>query len=117
MQLNWVKCQKDVWCELNSVNLDHEHFNNMHGVYIIWHAGPNPAVVYVGQGEIKDRLASHRTNHEIQEYASLGLYVTWAMVRVQDRDGVERYLADIWRPKVGAAHPIAERIVVNSPWE
>lgn len=116
MRLNWEKCQRDIWCKLNSVNLGHEHFNNMNGVYIIWHEGPNPTVVYVGQGNIKDRLASHRSNRAIQKYASLGLYVTWATVRAQDRDGVEGYLADIYRPIVGVDHPTAERIVVNSPW-
>ena len=77
------KCQSDVWCKLNSVDLNHEHFNNKNGVYIIWHEGPRHAVVYVGQGNIKERLASHRRDHEIQEYASLGLYVTWATVRAQ----------------------------------
>ncbi len=60
MQLNWTKCQGDVWCKLNSVNLGHEHFNNRHGVYMIWHGGSSPAVVYVGQGNIKDRIIEHR---------------------------------------------------------
>lgn len=117
MRRNWVKCQSGVWCKFNSVDLDHKHFSNMHGVYLIWHEGPNPAVVYVGQGKIKDRLAKHRSDQEIKQYASLDLYATWASVNVDYRDGVEGYLADIWRPKVGVAHPTAERMVVNSPWE
>lgn len=117
MQLNWTKCQSDVWCKLNSVNLNHEHFNNREGVYIIWHGGTEPAVVYVGQGNIKDRLAKHRSDPEIQSYTSLGLYVTWAIVMEQHRDGVEAYLANNWSPKVGSTHPPAQHIVVNSPWD
>ena len=60
MQLNWTMCQGNVWCKLNSVNLEHEHFKNMQGVYVIWHGGTNPAVVDIGQGNIKDRIAEHR---------------------------------------------------------
>lgn len=118
MQLNWMKCQGDVWCKLNSVNLDHVHFNDLHGVYIIWHGGTAPAVVYVGQGNIKERIDEHRRNKEIQQFEYLGLYVTWATVPKEYYDGVESYLADTWSPKVGVNHPqIIRRIKVNSPWE
>ncbi len=116
MQLNWTKCQGNVWCKLNSVNLEHEHFNNMHGVYIIWHGGTNPAVVYVGQGNIKDRIIEHRKDSAIQEYDYLDLYITWATVHVHYRNGVETYLADTWKPKVGVLHPKVSPIAVNSPW-
>ena len=117
MQLKWIQCRSDVWCKLNSVNLNHDHFNNRHGVYIIWHGGSDPAVVYVGQGNIKDRIVQHRDNRQIQRYAHLDLYVTWATVNTKYRDGVERYLADTWSPKVGEAHPTADPIEVNSPWD
>lgn len=116
MQLIWIKCQGDVWCKLNSVNLAHEHFENKHGVYIIWHGGTTPAVVYVGQGLIKERLAAHRANSDIQRFENLGLYVTWATVLAQFRNGVEAYLAAKWRPKLGDNHPTAPPIEVNSPW-
>ena len=116
MQLNWTRCQGDVWCKLNSVNLDHEHFNNREGVYLIWHGGPNPAVVYVGQGNIKERITVHRQDQSIQQYEHLGLYVTWATVRKEHRDGVESYLADKWEPRVGTRHPNARPIGVNFPW-
>ena len=116
MQLNWTRCQGDVWCKLNSVNLGHDHFNNRHGVYIIWHGGTEPAVVYVNQGDIKKCIANDRENSEIQEYKDLGLYVTWATVPERDRNGVEAYLADQWSPKIGKNHPQAPHIKVNSPW-
>jgi len=116
MQLNWIKCQGDVWCKLNSVNLNHEHFDNRHGVYVIWHGGTNPAVVYVGQGDIRTRLTEHRRDPKIQQYKPWDLYVTWATVSAPDRDGVEAYLAKRWPPKVGVSHPQASPIEVNSPW-
>ena len=116
MQLNWTRCQGDVWCKLNSVNLDHDHFNDRHGVYMIWHGGTDPAVVYVGRGNIGKRIADHRRDTGIQKYEPLGLYVTWATVIERDQKGVEAYLASQWSPKVGERHPQVPPIKVNSPW-
>lgn len=83
---------------------------------MIWHGGAEPAVVYVGQGKIRDRILAHRDDSGIQRFASRDLFVTWAAVNSEDRDGVETYLADKWRPKVGEQHPNAPKIEVNSPW-
>ncbi len=120
-QLTWIRCQDDAWCKLDSVDLAHEYFNTMYGVYIIWVGGEEPqVVVYVGQGHIKERLAAHRKNPEIFLYGDIldtDLYVTWATVARQDCDAVEAYLADKWHPKVGERHPRTPHIAVNSPWE
>ena len=117
MKLNWTKCQGGVWCKLNFVNLNHEHFNNKRGICIIWHGGTGPKVVYVGQGDIRERLTKHRSNPDIQKYEPLDLYVTWATVPESNLNGVEAYLAKIWAPKVGMSHPIDHPVQVNSPWE
>ena len=114
--LDWTKCQGDVWCKLNFVNLDHPHFNGLEGVYMIWHGGKSPHVVYVGQGMIKDRIRAHRSDTQIQEFAPQGLFVTWARVALQSRNGIERYLSNKWRPKVGSSHPSVPPIEVSSPW-
>ena len=116
LDLNWTKCQGDVWCKLNFVNLEHSHFDGIEGVYIIWHGGKKPRVVYVGQGKIRDRIRAHRSDVEIQEFVSQTLFVTWASVGRQQRNGVERYLADRWRPKVGSSHPDVLPIEVSSPF-
>ena len=116
MNVNWNKCQGDTWCELNNVNLKHEHFDNMTGVYIIWHGGNNPQTVRVGQGFIKDRIESHRSDSEVQAYADLGLYVTWAYVQENYLDGVEVFLAQNLNPLVGERFPDAPPIPVNLPW-
>ncbi len=116
-ELEWMRCWGDVWCKLNFVNLNHEYFDkDVSGVYIIWHGGPNPAVVYVGQGNIKERIDVHRKDPEIQEFEYLDLYVTWATVPEEYRNGVEAYLAYKWKPRVGTNHPQAPFIEVNSPW-
>lgn len=116
MEINWRKCGDDShWCSLE--NLDLDSVGDVAGVYIIWHEGNPGRVVYVGQGDIKDRLAIHRKNNQITRYAANGtLRVTWASVSSRDRDGVERFLADTWVPLVGDAHPDVQPIAVNSPW-
>jgi hypothetical protein len=116
MTLDWQKCTGDQWCNFIKLNLNHSHFDNLEGVYIIWHGAPNPAVVYVGQGIIRDRLNYHRQSQEILGFSNLNLYVTWAEVDSSSRDGVEAYLANYWHPKVGEKHPNAVPIPVNSPW-
>lgn len=116
LSLNWIKCQGDVWCNLMTVNLSHVHFRGLEGVYIIWHGGQNPRVVYVGQGAIADRLAAHREELTNTQYSSLGLFVTWASVDPAYRDGVERILADRLPPLRGERHPSAVPVSVNLPW-
>ena len=112
MQLAWQKCQGDVWGSFMYVDLSHSHFNNMEGVYIIWQG--NGPVIRVGQGIIRDRLATHRNDKVITTHPPL--YVTWAPIEALYRDGVERYLANILRPVVGDAFPNVIPIPVSLPW-
>jgi len=88
----------------------------MEGVYIIWHGGTDARTVYVGQGNIRERLSKHRLDREIQAYASKKLYVTWAAVDEGSRDGVENHLFDRLKPLLGERKPVANPIAVNLPW-
>ncbi len=116
MNLSWIKCQGDVWCKLSTVNLSHEHFNLMHGVYIIWHGGVSATTVRVGQGNIRERLTAHRNDPDVQAYALHTLYVTWASVLSVSRDGVEAFLAKRLQPLVGERFPTVPPIDVILPW-
>ena len=53
MQVSWVKCS-DNWCGLKTVKLDKVTAS---GVYVIW---TQRGYVYVGKGDIADRLQDHR---------------------------------------------------------
>lgn len=114
--ITWRSCANGENCSLNNVDLTHIAFDPS-GCYVIWHGGSEPKVVYVGQGQLRERLTSHRSNTYIQAYAALGLYVTWATVNEPARDGVEAYLADRFQPLVGDRHPDVPHIVVNGPWD
>src|SRR5271157_3319933 len=116
MNVSWVKCGGGNWCPLETLNLD--SVGDTAGVYIIWHSGNPGRVVRVGQGSpIKGRLSAHRSDKEILAYNKSGtLFVTWAAVPWNQRDGVERFLGDYWKPLVGSVFPDVQPIAVNSPW-
>lgn len=113
MNLIWNKCVKGIWCNFLSVNLDNAHFNNLEGVYIIWQGGG--PIIRIGQGIIRDRLFAHREDKEITAYSNL--FVTWTAISSQpSRDGVERYLANRLKPRVGNMFPSVNPIMINLPW-
>lgn len=110
--LTWKTCGDDGhWCNLKLLKL--EKISDV-GVYIIWHSGDPSRVVRIGQGNISERLSEHRNNPDITKYGEL--FVTWAVAGVNSLDGIERYLADEWKPLVGDAFPDASPIEVNSPF-
>lgn len=111
LQIEWIKCGGGNWCPFETVDLSGVAAQ---GVYVIWYEGNPGATVYVGQGDIAARIMAHRINTQIMAYAVFGtLRVTWASVPAAQRDGVERYLADYYRPLVGDAHPDCIAIPVN----
>jgi len=117
MHLNWIRYNSGKWCQLNSLALDNSHFDGLGGIYIIWHGGKKPATVKVGQGNIRDRLTHYKNDWEVQVYKELGLYVTWAAVNLEYRDGIETFLAKRLKPMVRRRITSAKDIQVNLPWE
>lgn len=117
LSVSWGKCTGGTWCPLETVDLAHNVFDGG-GVYLIWHGGPEPRVVYVGQATVmRDRLAAHRSDERILAYRSSGLYVTWTVLGAAERDAVEAYLAGRYAPLIGDRHPDVTPTAVNSPWD
>lgn len=116
LQVHWFECKSDYWCKFETLDLDTV---DEHGVYVSGYKkadGDFIYTIYVGQGDVADRLADHRADSKITNYGSKGtLYTTWAEVSVKNRDGVERYVADELKPLVGSRHPNVDPIVVNLP--
>jgi hypothetical protein len=124
LSLEWMRYDTVSWCRLESLTLADPYFDRMEGVYIIWRDSClDPTTIRVGQGIIRDRLADHRKDPQIQAYIQKvqaytqnELFVTWASVAREHRDGVEVYLANALGPRVGAVSPYAQPIEVNLPW-
>ncbi len=116
MNVTWLKTNNGGWHNLTSVDLAHSHFNDLKGIYIIWQRYVSTAnVVKVGQGVIRDRLQLHRNDEKIQAYNAEGLSVTWAQVNTLQCDSVERFLGDIYSPKVAQRFPDVVPLNVNLP--
>ena len=115
-QVKWMKCAGEVWCPLVTINVDHAYFDNVEGVYIIWHGGNSPATVYIGKGNIRAEIKARRTDPRLQPYTNLGLYVTWASVSPSDRDGIQISLSTKLDPKVRDGVTSGVPIEVNTPW-
>ena len=98
------------------MNLTHDHFNGLEGVYIIWHGGATPATVFVGKGTIRDRLTQHRADERIKKYEELGLFATWSVAPVEARAGIEAFLIGGLKPIVQDPLPPTEPVQVNLPW-
>jgi hypothetical protein len=120
-QLNWyLKDNNNHYYELNRVDLSHTDYDEFKGVYIIWYitASNTSTMVYVGQGNIRERIAAHRLDSRIQNYSNYTLFVTWAQVYLEpDRLGIEKYLHDKFNPLEGEPPPGVNPIRANTPWD
>lgn len=113
LKLSWYKSKAGSWLDLMALDLS---LVRSQGVYIIWNGASPSRVVRVGQGDVSARLSAHRSDPDVLRHGSGGLFVTWADVPAYERNGIERFLADVWRPLVGVAFPNAAPVPVNSPW-
>ena len=111
ISLFWTKCQGDIWCDFFKLNLEHPHFNNLNGVYIIW---SGKQVIRVGSGNIKERIAAHRNDLEITTFPDLK--VVWAKVDELNLKGVEKFLSESLNPLISERFPNDIPIPVNFPW-
>jgi len=116
MEIKWIACQDGEWCGLNQLNLCGTCFEDVNGVYLIWHRGAPPSIVRVGYGNIGERLAAEKADADVQQYAPLNLCVTWAVVDQRSRDGVAAWLAQTLKPLAALPCPDCAPIVVNLPW-
>ena len=91
------------------------------GVYVIY-LPPNE-VVYVGKGNVRNRIYSHRRStskvmkavpNRLDQYE---LRVRWAGVSIDHQNGVEAWLAQRLQPLAGEVWHNDEPIKVNLPWD
>lgn len=128
--VHWQKCIKNsLWCPFNEKLLNDgrlesrlgDYSAGISGVYIIW-AGTdnNHTVLKVGSGIIKEKLAAHLKDPEIQAYKPVRLYVTWASTlsvigpeKIQK--GIEKFLEIVFKPKLAENLPDVDLVIVNLP--
>jgi hypothetical protein len=88
--VEWEKCKAGTWCILLQLDLEHKHFDEMEGVYVIWYGDPNPVALRVGYGYIRNCLANERNDKDVLAYhmqvaeerlqEGMAIYTTWLEV-------------------------------------
>ncbi|MEK7390252.1 MAG: type IV pilus twitching motility protein PilT [Elusimicrobiota bacterium] len=117
LQVHWVKCQDGSWANLYAVDLDHAHFNELEGVYIVWHGGAKTEPLRVGAGLIRSKIEACRKDPAIRLFNDRELYATWACVDPGIRDSVVHFLCKKLAPKAQDEVPDALPIAINLPHE
>ncbi len=116
----WVKCEdkktKAVqWCDFWELDLD--SVGNVLGVYIVWGDSVVPYVIYVGKGEIAERIEKHRRKKDFIRCKDDGekMFVTWQEFPDKELRGREKYLANLLQPEIGERHPEKVRSIKTDP--
>jgi hypothetical protein len=110
MRLHWFICKHEGWFPFWPVDLNKI---TARGVYIIWSPSAK-TVVKIGQGDVADRLRSHRQDPKTKAFGA-DLLVTCASVLKKDRSGVESFLTEQYCPALEDRYPTAIPIAVNLP--
>ena len=98
--LSWyVRGSNNLYFPFEGYDLDQPYFDDLVGLYAIYYETKNRYIqyVYIGQGNIRERLKAHRLDQSIQTIALQNeLYITWAKDDSSEeiREGKEQYLHD-----------------------
>ena len=78
LNLDWEKNGND-WHKLEDLETLYVFAK---GVYVIWYGDgkPEESVLYVGQGDVANRLVKHQIDEKFKRFSHRGLYVSWAEV-------------------------------------
>ena len=116
LEVKWERTDQCYWHELMKLDFSEPSYNRLRGIFIIWHGGSEPRVIYIGQGNIAKVLEKLRLRREIENFESLGLYVTWAKFKPEQMNGVHRFLNDKLRPMLSMSKIEEHQIYVNLPF-
>jgi len=118
MAVKWNKCKGGIWCELFKLNIDHEYFAALEGVFILWYEKKGEILTLnVGSGNIVRELKKLKTDLAVKAFAEHGLYVTWAEIASTQQNGVLVYLSRNLMPKFQSPLPKALPIKIPLPWD
>ncbi len=116
LEVKWERTDQCYWHELMKIDFSDSLYNRLHGVFIIWHGGSNPRVLYIGQGHIAKELEKLKSKREIKKFELLGLFVTWAKFKPEHMNGIHRFLNDKLRPTLSMCKIEDHQIYVNLPF-
>jgi hypothetical protein len=116
MQVDWIMCKGNIWCELNKVDTDHKNLVGEQGVYIIWSGKEAKNILRIGSGIIRSEILKNQKDIAMLAFFHVGVYVTWAEVG-NKKDNVVAYLQQKLHPKFMDNPSKASPVNVNLPWD
>lgn len=113
LHVQWAKASDSQWFPLAAVDVRQVHDA---GVYVIWHDGRPSRTIYVGHGDIAERLRERQADRAVRMYRKFGrVRVTWAHVAEPLQQSVARYLTEKLKPAFGDALLLVESVPVELP--
>ena len=98
----WVKSPSGRFHRFVLLDAAKAGLSGIGGIYAIWHGGVRPEWVYIGKSD--DLAATFQDlagNEDIRSYnVRGGLFVSWALIREEYRNGALRFLNDSMKPLV-----------------
>jgi hypothetical protein len=112
--LKWSHPGSGKWWSFARIS-DSDAPRGLHGVYCVFQRLPGRyRTIWVGQGDIGERLAAHAREPRI--FGRPFLLVTWAETDAAQTDGIQKFLIEALRPIEGEQAPDAEPTTVNLPY-
>lgn len=118
MRVVWKKCAHGSWCELYKLNISHDYFNTLEGVYIVWYTNESGqrTVLSVGSGLVAKEFKSMKEDTAVLAFESYQLSVTWAAVPAKKQKGIVKFLIKTLKPMLTKKTPPGFPKKVNLPW-
>lgn len=106
----WARTSRGVFFRLIHLDPEKEGLSGVGGIFVVWHAGLRPRWVHVAAAE--DLAAAFHQladNTDVMSYeVNGGLFISWALVRPEYRNGAVAYLNGLLRPAIASdVHPAA----------
>ncbi|MBU1565367.1 MAG: hypothetical protein KJ630_07045 [Proteobacteria bacterium] len=100
---NWAYNGQEFY-NLNDYDKYKDELSGKEGVYVIWEQSENYLnVIYVGQGNLSERIALHINRKEINKHNDVK--ISWLLLPAEDHDNAEAFLARKLKPEIGDRHP------------
>lgn len=98
----WVRSPGGRFHRFIVLDAEKEGLSGIGGIYAIWHGGVRPEWVYIGKSnDLAATFQELAGNGDIRNYnVRGGLFVSWALIREEFRNGVLYFLNDSMKPLV-----------------
>jgi hypothetical protein len=102
-EIPWQRDEHGYFFRLLRLHPAEAGLSGIGGVYVMWHRGVRPQWIYMGAtDDLGESIGQARDTQEVLSFEGRGsVYVTWAPIKSEYRDGVAVYLRNSLNPEIG----------------